>query len=138
MRKGLLRSAGFVLLVIVAVAGTPLRALVLPMAKYADPKLPPSTLAVPHERTLAWQPESALASRVYQSWAEKPLGAFAKSGKGDAARILLGRLLTRRDLAETNEYILAAKPWGMAGTSGWQNPRGDYDFAEAVLTTVTR
>ena len=136
MRKGWLGSAGFALLAVVAVAGTPLRALVLPMAKYAGPKLPPSTLEVPHQRTLAWQNESALATSVYQSWAEKPLCDFAKRGQGDAARILLGRLLTRRHLAETNEYILAAKPWGVAGTSGWQNPRGDYDFAEAVLTTV--
>ena len=124
------------LLVVLAVAGTLLRTLVLPRAKYSGPKLPPSTLPVPHERTLAWKNQSALASRVYESWAERPLGAFAKSGKGDAARILLGRLLTRQHLTESNAFILAAKPWGEAGTSGWQNPKGDYDFAEAVLTTV--
>ena len=136
MWRLLLRSAGCVLLVAVVVVGTPLRALVLPLAKYAGPKLPPSTLAVPHERTLAWKSKSALADRVYQSWAEKPLVAFAKRGKGDAARIIIGRLLTRQKLSETNDFILASKPWGESGTSGWQSPKGDYDFAEAVLTTV--
>ena len=136
MKNRLLRSAVCVLLVVLVVFGTPLRALVLPLAKYAGPKLPPSTLAVPHERTLAWKTNSTLANRVYESWADKPLGGFAKSGHGDAARILLGRLLAKRHLTEDNAFILAAKPWGIAGSSGWQNPKGDYDFAEAVLTTV--
>lgn len=135
-RPWLLGSAGILVLVGVAFTCTPLRVLVLPRAKYSGPPLPPSTLAVPHERTLAWQSESALAQRVYTSWSERPLHAFAKGGKGDVARILLGRLLTKRELAETNAYILTAKPWGVAGTSGWQNPKGDYDFAEAVFTTI--
>ena len=119
MKNRLLRSAVCVLLVVLVVFGTPLRALVLPLAKYAGPKLPPSTLAVPHERTLAWKTNSTLANRVYESWADKPLGGFAKSGHGDAARILLGRLLAKRHLTEDNAFILAAKPWGIAGSSGW-------------------
>lgn len=115
---------------------TPLRSAILPRPKYSGPALPPSTVAVPHERTIAWKTESALATRLYEAWADKPLVGFQKGGKGDAARIILGRLLARRDLPATNAFILASQPWGVSGTSGWQNPRGDYDFAFSVLTTA--
>ncbi len=136
IRKLLLGSAAVAVLIIIAATCTPLRALLLPRTKYSGPILPPSTFVVPHERMLAWKNNSALAIRVYESWAAKPLDSFQKGGKGDAPRILLGRLLTRRQLSESNQYIIAAKPWGVAGTSGWQNPKGDYDFAESVLTTI--
>ena len=124
------------MLFVIAVTCTPLRALVFPRPKYAGPPLPPSTLAVPHERTLTWKSDSAFATRVYANWAARPLNGFAKGGKGDAARTLLGRFLTRTDLPATNAFILTSQPWGVAGTSGWQNPKGDYDFAESVLTTI--
>ena len=39
-------------------------------------------------------------------------------------------------MAEANQVILSLQPWGVAGTSGWQNPKGDYDFEEAVYTTL--
>lgn len=135
-RKIFFGATGALLLVVLAVTCTPLRALVFPRAKYSGPALPPSPLEVPHERTLGWKKDSALAARVYASWAARPLVGFAKGGKGDAARTLLGRFLTRTELPATNAFILASKPWGVAGTSGWQNPKGDYDFAESVLTTI--
>ncbi len=135
-RPWLLGTASFLALAVAGLTCTPLRTRVFPRAKYSGPALPPSTIAAPHERTLAWKNDSALARQVYESWATKPLHEFAKGGKGDVARILLGRLLTRRQLPETNAYLLAAKPWGVAGTSGWQNPKGDYDFAESVFTTT--
>ena len=135
-RTLLLAAAAAALLLVLLAACTPLRVLVLPRARYSGPPLPPSTLVGPHTRTLAWKIDSPLAGRLYASWAAKPLLSLAKGGKGDAPRILLGRLLARRELPAANAFILAALPWGVAGTSGWQNPKGDYDFAEAVLTTI--
>ena len=136
LRKCLIGTCGVGLLLVLAVTCTPLRARVFPRAKYSGPPLPPSTLAVPHERTLAWSADSALARQVYATYAEQPLLNFAKKGKGGGARSLLGRLLLRRELAEANAYILAAQPWGVTGTSGWQNPKGDYDFESTVFTTI--
>ena len=135
-KKRLLGCAVGALTLGLAVAVAAQAGFVLGPRKYSGPALPPSTLAVPHERTLAWKSDSPLANRVYESWAARPLGDFQKGGKGDLPRILLGRLLTKRQLAETNQHLLTLQPWGVSGTSGWQNPKGDYDFAESVLTTV--
>lgn len=134
--RSLRRGGGLGLLVGLAVVTTPLQAMFLPSARYSGPPLPPSSLTVPPQRTLAWSQESVLARHIFASYAARSLGNFAKSGKGGGGRILLARLLARQQLAETNQYILAAQPWGVTGTSGWQNPKGDYDFESSVLTTI--
>ncbi len=104
--------------------------------KYAGPDLSANTLEVPHERTMKWKSESSIGNSYFEDFANTPLSKVQRSGKGDGTHILFGHLLAHKDLAETNALILSLKPWGVSGTSGWQNKKGDYDFEEAVLTTV--
>ena len=137
MRKNLaLGIVASLILLFWAVFLTPLRTVLIGPKKYAGPPLPPSAVAVPTARTLAWRSDSALARSLYASWADRPLSDIRRVGKGDSTRILLGHLLARRQLPETNALILTLAPWGTAGTSGWQNPKGDYDFEEAIYTTI--
>ena len=113
-----------------------LKLMSLGFEKYAGPELPPSTIAIPHERTRQWKNESEFGNAFFESFAEIPLSKVQRSGKGDGTHILLGHLLAHKDIAETNALILSLKPWGISGTSGWQNKKGDYDFEEAVLVTL--
>ena len=137
MRKNIAISVFAVgLLVFWAVFLTPLRTPLFGPKKYAGPALPPSTLAVPTTRTIAWRGDSELARDIYASWARRSLSEVRKTGKSDGTRIILGHLLARKQMSETNALIQSLSPWGTAGTSGWQNPRGDYDFEEAVYTTI--
>ena len=115
---------------------TPLGTLLLGAAQAQNFSLPPGNLAVPHERTMAWTPHSAFADTILQSWAAKPLGDWQTTGKGNAPRILLARLVTRTQLAETNEFLQALRPWGTSGSRWALHPDGDYDFTLAVLTTM--
>jgi hypothetical protein len=110
--------------------------LTLGSEKYSGPDLPPSTIDVPHERTMHWKNESSVGDGYFNDFANTSLKKVQRSGKGDGTHILFGHLLAHKDLAETNALILSLKPWGVSGTSGWQNKKGDYDFEEAVLTTV--
>lgn len=135
IRKSLLGLVTVLALLLIFVLSTSYGAAIFRHPRYSGPPLPPSTIPVPHERTIAWKAESTLAGKLYDSWATRPLVSFAKGGK-DAPRTILGRFLAHRDLAATNAFILASKPWGTSGTSGWHNPKGDYDFSFAVLTAV--
>jgi arylsulfatase A-like enzyme len=107
----------------IAALCTPLRSAILPRPKYSGAALPPSTVAVPHLRTIAWKSDSPLAVQLYESWAKRPLVGFQKGGKGDAARIILGRLLARHDLPATNAFILAAQPWASPAPPAGRTPR---------------
>ena len=113
-----------------------LKSMSLGFEKYAGPELPPSTIAIPHERARQWKNESEFGNAFFESFAKIPLSKVQRSGKGDGTHILLGHLLAHKDIAETNALILSLKPWGISGTSGWQNKKGDYDFEEAVLVTL--
>jgi hypothetical protein len=105
-------------------------------AQYRRVKLPPSELAVPDEREMAWSSESRLAETLQASWAARPLPELEQAGRSWTPRLILARLLSGEDLEATNRYLLSLRPWGKAGSSWWLHKEGNYDFALTVFTTI--
>ncbi len=91
---------------------------------------------VPHERTIPWKTESAFAQSVYQSFASKKLVDEKISERGNTPRILLAKLLLKQDVDKVNAVILKMKVRGVSGSHWALNPKGDYDFTIAPLTTL--
>ena len=136
LRNGLVGFFVVTGLVLATLRFTPLGALLLGAAQARKFTLPRGNLVVPHERVMAWNPHSAFADGIQQAWAARPLGDWRTAGKGNAPRVLLARLVTRTKLAETNEFLLALRPWGTSGSRWALHNSGDYDFTLAVLTAM--
>ncbi len=51
-------------------------------------------------------------------------------------RLLLAKLIAGRDVEFVNNYLLESVPWGISGTSGALNPKGDYDFTTVILAAL--
>lgn len=91
---------------------------------------------VPHERTIQWKTESVFARSVYESIAGKKLDYDRISERGNSPRILLAKLLLKQDVDEVNKVISKMVVRGVSGTRWALNPKGDYDFTLAPLTTL--
>ena len=93
-------------------------------------------IEVPHERTIQWKTQSDFANTVYASFANRKFGYEKLSDKGNTPRIVLAKLLVKRDVEEVNNVILKMVVRGVSGSRWALNPKGDYDFTLAPLTTV--
>lgn len=98
--------------------------------------LKPSLNELPSTRTIPWQDRSELSQEILTYWAGKPLGDWKTKGKIDIPRILMARFLLRRELDESNDYLLEHVPWGRAGSTWWLHREGDYDFTMAGLIPI--
>lgn len=91
-------------------------------------------IKVPHDRTLRWNNKSLLSDSICTDWANKAIQPDSR--KVNNPRILLAKLLLKKDIVEVNKYILQAKPWGVTGSVWAGNKNGDYDFSLTVLSTI--
>lgn len=96
----------------------------------------PGNIEVPHERTINWNNKSVFYDSIIDSWAQKKIEYGKNGGKVNNPRILLARLHSKKDIAETNHIIMNLTPWGVCGSSWALNKMGDYDFTITVLTTI--
>jgi hypothetical protein len=97
-------------------------------------ELSKGNIEVPHERNVHWNSESLFSDSICNDWASKAIQP--ESGKVNNPRILLAKLLRKRDIAEVNKYIVQAVPWGVTGSVWAGNKKGDYDFSLTVLSTI--
>ncbi len=97
--------------------------------------LQPGNISVPADRKIIWETRSAFADSICNDWAAKKIPANL-DGKGNYPRILLGKLMVKRDIPEVNQTIMKMKVWGVSGSSWALNPKGDYDFHITILTTI--
>jgi hypothetical protein len=70
------------------------------------------------------------------NWANKELIRPTKKDQRGPERLLLAKLIARKDVELVNNYLLASIPWGNSGTSGALNPKGDYDFTSIILAAI--
>ena len=89
---------------------------------------------IPTERKIKWNQHSVFADTIYQTWANRALNP--DDGKVNAPRIMLCKLLLKKDIAEVNALILKTLPWGVTGSVWALNKKGDYDFTMAILCTI--
>ncbi|MBC7418181.1 MAG: hypothetical protein H7325_08515, partial [Pedobacter sp.] len=73
-----------------------------------QPELANGNIEVPHERILHWSGESLFSDSICNDWANKEIQP--ESRKVNNPRILLAKLLVKKDIAEVNKYILQAVP----------------------------
>lgn len=134
------KAARWIILLCAVVLIALIVALAIPLFVGAGghPYLPlkPGDHVVPTTRSSAWAEQSSLRTQILEHWANKPLGNWQARGKIDVPRILLARLILRRELDESNAYILAQTPWGKVGSSWFMHTEGDYDFTMAALVPV--
>lgn len=136
LRYGLIGISLAIVSILAVLRFTSLGTQLLGSARAQEFSLPAGNLAVPHERALVWNARSAFAEEIQRTWAAKRLGDAQTSGKGNAPRVLLARLVTRTKLAEANDFLRALRPWGNSGSRWALHPDGDYDFTLAVLTAI--
>lgn len=93
-------------------------------------------IPVPQERTLLWRDQSSLTEEILQHWASQELPDWQEEGKVKAPRVIMGKLALRRDIQETNDYLMNQSPRGNSGSTWALHPEGDYDFTLAGLTAI--
>lgn len=113
-----------------------LASLVYGEVKYRNTYIGAGNIEVPHSRTMAWKNQSAFADSILNNWAGKTISDKSLDGKGSAPRILLAKLMTGRDIPETNQTLRKLTVWGNSGSSWALNKKGDYDFTLTILTTI--
>jgi len=99
-------------------------------------KLDPGNIQVLHERTIAWQKQSAFADSIFMSWAGKPVSEKSLTGKGNAPRIILAKMLSGHEVEGANSLLKKHVPWGVSGSSWVLNRKGDYDFTITIFSTI--
>lgn len=106
--------------------------------QYHPVDLPPGNVSVPTTRDATWAEDTEFTRALRRDWAERPLKAWDSRGRGagQAARVVLARLLEQHALEETNAFLQGARPWGRSGSSWALHRRGDYDFTLLPLTTI--
>lgn len=103
---------------------------------YRDVTLKPGNITVPQKRTLQWKNTSSFSDSIYKSVAKMPITEEMLFKKGNTTRILLARLLLKKNIPEVNEIMQKMTVWGNCGSSWSMNPKGDYDFPLTILTTI--
>lgn len=93
-------------------------------------------IQVPQERTIDWMERSALTEEILQHWASQELPDWQEEGKVKAPRVIMAKLAMKRDIEETNTYLLNQIPRGKSGSTWALNKAGDYDFTLAALTAI--
>lgn len=99
--------------------------------------LEPGNRPIPSLRNnTAWSDTSGYQREILSLWSKRELGDWQGKGKVHEPRILLARLQSSHDLAETNAYIRSLSPWGESGSTWLMNRDGDYDFSLTILTSI--
>ncbi len=96
----------------------------------------PGNISVPHERVAKLRTKTAFTDSVILQWADKKLVDSKLSSKGSSPRIILAKLLLKRDLDQTNKKIRQMYVRGVTGSSWALNKKGDYDFTLTPLTSI--
>lgn len=104
--------------------------------KYRDVTMAAGNVEIPNERKLTWENQSVFADSIYKIMADKPITEKMLIKKGSTIRILLARLMLKQNIAEVNTILRKLPMWGNCGSSWALNPKGDYDFPLAILTTI--
>lgn len=91
---------------------------------------------VPKQRTKIWNAQSEYGDRVLNHWTSRSLDEIKQSGKVDAPRVLLANLFNKKNISQTNAFILNMQVNGVSGTRWALNKNGDYDFSLTILTTI--
>ncbi|WP_157637691.1 hypothetical protein [Flexithrix dorotheae] len=103
---------------------------------YRDVEMKPGNIPVPHKRTYHWNTESTFADSIYHTIAAMPITEEMLFKKGNTTRILLARLMLRKNIPEVNDILQKMTVWGNCGSSWFMNPKGDYDFPLTIFTTI--
>ncbi|MCB9232518.1 MAG: hypothetical protein H6581_12685 [Bacteroidia bacterium] len=95
----------------------------------------------PQERSMAQGPqipgeEANPRHTLVDFFANKDLGEWGLHNKVDPPRVILAKLSRRQDIQEVNDWLMAKKPWGHAGSTWAGNKNGDYDFTMIGLAAV--
>ena len=69
-------------------------------------------------------------------WADKDVVRPTKDDQRGPERLLIAKLIAKKDIEFVNNYLLESIPWGNSGTSGKLNPNGDYDFTTVILAAI--
>jgi hypothetical protein len=125
-----------ILLVILLISNKQLTSSLAGGMHYQNGHLTPGNIEVPGQGVLPWNARSAYADTICNLWARLPISDNMLEGKGNAPRILLAKLLTKRDISEANRVLLRHIPWGVSGSSWALNKKGDYDFTITIFTTI--
>jgi hypothetical protein len=99
-------------------------------------KMQPGNISIPHERIASLKINTSFTDSILQVWADKAIDNKQLSGKGSAARIILARMMLKKDLPETNAKLRQMIVWGVTGSSWGLNKKGDYDFTLTQLTAI--
>jgi hypothetical protein len=78
-------------------------------------------------------------TEILEAYRGTGIPKFALQGKSSTSRNLIAKLAVGHHVEEINTYIQGLTPWGPSGSSydlGKIKRLGDYDFAEAGLTTI--
>ncbi len=74
---------------------------------------------------------------LIEQWAKRELGKRPKKhDKRGEPKIMIAKLLLKKDIKKTNDYIQSLVPWGNGGSSWKFNKKGDYDFDEINLINL--
>lgn len=104
--------------------------------QYRNVNIAQGNIEVPHALTIQWNSYSLFADSIINMWADKSVPESMLEGKGNAPRILLAKLLVKKDIPEVNRTIVKMRVWGTSGSSWALNKKGDYDFSVTILTTI--
>ena len=69
-------------------------------------------------------------------WAHKDVLRPTKNDQRGPERLLMAKLIAKKDIEFVNNYLLESIPWGNSGSSGDLNPKGDYDFTSVILAAI--
>ncbi len=100
------------------------------------PPMAAGNIAVPHERAAKPLTYAAFTDSVILQWANREIIDAKLSSKGNSPRIILAKLLLKRELDETNQKICQMRVRGVTGSSWALNKKGDYDFTLTPLTSI--
>jgi hypothetical protein len=127
---------GVIALMVLLISYKQLTSYLFGEVQYKSGQLNPGNIDVPHKRTIEWKNRSAYADSIYNLWSGFHISGNMLEGKGSAPRILLAKLLTKRDINESNRVMMKNVPWGVSGSSWLLNKKGDYDFTITIFTTI--
>jgi hypothetical protein len=67
---------------------------------------------------------------IFEFYNEMPVPQKQTITGRDLVRIILARLVQKRDIQQVNDFIIRLKPWAAHGSTGPFHKKGDYDFTE--------
>lgn len=106
------------------------------VSTHGDVALRPGNISIPTLRANYSSTSSSLTDSLVDRWASREFLDWQAEGKVVMPRILLAKLARGRDVAEVNQYLMAANVRGTVGSTGPFHAEGDYDFTLAALTLL--